>query len=291
MVNLQDYIIDSNIFKTFSLDDLLFVQYKCLIEDDESEIWTHHNYFAYAFGGQKKWKTRNGEYLISSGESIFVKKSATAVHQYFEESFLVLFIFIPDSYIQQILSKYPELLNVISTANEHSDSVIPLSLNEVLTTFFQSLYSYFLQPNAPPKSILKLKMEELILNIISQPKNNLLKHYFHSIGRRQKIDLEEIMKTHYFYPLSIKDYARLCARSLSSFRRDFYEVFHTTPAKWLLDQRMTYGKFLLETSDKSINEVVDESGFKNRSHFMKLFKQTYGISPKQFQLNRKLKRL
>lgn len=283
ITNLQDYIQQSRLFKTFNIDDLLFVEYKCLINDQQSDIWAHHNYFAYVLGGQKKWKTPNGDYLVSSGEALFVQKGANSVYQYFDEPFFVLFIFLPDEFIRQTLSKYPDLLTTVESSEVPKDTIINLSLNEVLKSFFKSLFSYFLQPKPPHKSLLKLKLEELILNILTQRDNSTLRQCFLRMGQRPKVDLEEVMKTHYTYPLSIQDYARLCARSLSTFRRDFKTTFKTTPSKWLLKKRLAYSSFLLETTDKPVSEVIDESGFKNRSHFIKVFKETYGLPPNQFR--------
>lgn len=283
-INLQDFILESKLFKTFYIDDLLFVEYKCLVNEEQSNIWTHHNYFAYVFGGQKKWKTAKGEYLVSSGEAIFVKKGANMVYQYFEEPFFVLFIFLPDQFIRDTIRKYPECRPTLTNQTPVIDSVIPLTLNEVLNTFFQSLFSYFLPSKPPSKAVLKLKMEELILNVFSQPENQALKQCFSKVMNVQKTNLEELMKTHFTYPFSIKDYARLSARSLSTFRRDFKATFHTTPSKWLIKERLAYSKLLVETTSKSINEIIYESGFKNRSHFMRLFKEAFGYSPKQFQL-------
>lgn len=283
ITNLQDFITQSKLFKTFSVDDLLFVEYKCLVKEKQSDIWTHHNYFAYVLGGQKKWKTQKKDYLVSSGEALFVKRGANAVYQYFDEPFFVLFIFMPDQFIQQTLAKYPELVKEVINSRSTDNAIIPLTINEVLEAFFQSLFSYFLQAKPPHQTLLKLKLEELVLNVLSQAGNETLRQCFLNMGKSPKVDLEEVMKIHYMYPLTIKDYARLCARSLSTFRRDFKAVFQMTPAKWLTQKRLEYSVFLLKTTDKNINEIIDESGFKNRSHFMKLFKQRYNLPPKQFR--------
>ncbi len=284
MINLQDFIVESKLFKTFKIEELLLVEYKCLVQDDQSDIWAHNNYFAYVLGGEKKWKTQKDEYLVSSGEALFIKKGAHSVYQYFDEPFLVLFIFIPDSFIQEVLSKHHGMLHKREEISEEDDSVIPVTVNGVLESFFHSLLSYFAQSKPPYQELLRLKMEELTLNILSQPDNAMLKQYFVQLGQRQKVNLVKTMNTHFQYPFSIQDYARLCARSLSTFRRDFKETFHTTPARWLMQKRLEYSRFLLESSDKSMLEVMDESGFKNRSHFIKAFKDAFGASPQRFRL-------
>jgi AraC-like DNA-binding protein len=83
--------------------------------------------------------------------------------------------------------------------------------------------------------------------------------------------------------MSLEEYARLCGRSLSTFKNDFSDLFKTSPGKWLIEKRLEYGKFLLETTDKSISEIAFESGFKNQSHFTRSFKESYDNSPLKFR--------
>jgi len=44
---------------------------------------------------------------------------------------------------------------------------------------------------------------------------------------------------------SVNELARLTGKSLSSFKRDFYDVFETTPHHWLLRKKMDYAEQLL----------------------------------------------
>lgn len=285
-VNLQDFIRQSQLFRTFRVDDLLFVEYRCLVEDRQSDIWTHDNYFAYVLGGQKRWKTKDRDCLVASGDALFVRRGANTVYQYFDEPFFVLFIFVPDRFIRQVLTRHPDLEAGKVENYSPADTLFPLALDEVLRSYFQSLFSYFLQSHPPHPALLKLKLEELVLNILSRSGNEAIRQCFRGMARRQKADLEEVMRRHYTYPLSLSDYARLCARSLSTFRRDFKAVFHTTPAKWLIRERLAFSRFLLETTDQIISEIAENSGFKNRSHFTKLFKETFGMTPVQFRERR-----
>ena len=39
-------------------------------------------------------------------------------------------------------------------------------------------------------------------------------------------------------------------------------------------------------SQKTINEIAEELHFSNKTHFYKLFKEKYGITPKEFRANK-----
>jgi AraC-like DNA-binding protein len=288
MINLQQMIIESKFYKTIEVDDLLFVQYECLVKQDAAQIWANNNYLAYVLGGKKSWKTHHNTYTVTSGEALFIKKGAHSVYQYFQEPFYVLFIFLPDKFIYNTLRKYSRIIQVHPSQPDNTESILRVNTNPVYESFFQSLLSYFLQSEPPQKELLKLKMEELVLNVFTQPGNEKLKHYFFSLGQRQQVDIKEIMETYFLYPLSIEEYSKLCARSLSAFRRDFKIIFNKTPGKWLIGKRLTHSRFLLETSDRTINDIIQECGFKNRSHFIKVFKDTYGYTPKQYKFKRQL---
>jgi AraC-like DNA-binding protein len=283
VVNLQDYIADSSLFKTFKVDDLLFVEYRCLVEEDESSVWSHNNYFAYVVGGEKKWKSPASEYKVGRGEALFVRRGAHTVYQYFDEPFIVLFVFLPDEFIRNVLARHPGWDRVDENSGDECNHLIPLKLNKVLESVFHSFLAHFSSHAVQSKEILRLKLEELVLNVLVQPENVMLKQYFYNLARHKQINIEEVMTANYLMPLTIHDYARLCGRSLASFRRDFEHQFHSSPGKWLLTKRLEYARYLLETTDKQINEIIDSTGFKNRSHFSKAFKERYGRSPKHFQ--------
>ena len=97
------------------------------------------------------------------------------------------------------------------------------------------------------------------------------------------IDLEKVMSENYLYNLKVEEFAKLCGRSLSAFKRDFKKAFNTTPSKWIKVKRLAYAKTLLMESNLNINEICYDSGFVNTSHFIKSFKEQYKISPHQFR--------
>lgn len=103
---------------------------------------------------------------------------------------------------------------------------------------------------------------------------------------KTKIDMEAVMLDNYLYNLKVEEFARLCGRSLSAFKRDFKENFNTTPSKWIKSKRLEHGESLLTKSDLNINQIAYDCGFINSSHFIKSFKEKYQLSPYQYRLER-----
>ncbi len=98
-----------------------------------------------------------------------------------------------------------------------------------------------------------------------------------------KIDIEKTMLDNFQYNLKLEEFAKLCGRSLSVFKRDFNSHFNTTPYKWVKTKRLEYAKKLLIESKLNVNQVCYESGFINNSHFIKSFKEKFKLPPNQFK--------
>ena len=54
----------------------------------------------------------------------------------------------------------------------------------------------------------------------------------------------------------MEDYANLCNRSLSAFKRDFKVEFGKSPLQWLIEERLKYAKIRLLSIEESITELA-----------------------------------
>ena len=280
---MQDFIRNTTLFKKFEVDDLLFVEIFCPVEEEPGpNLWWHDNFFSYAIAGEMVLKTLEGEYPFKAGECIFAKKgSIVAARHLIQEDFCELRIFIPDDFIKSVFQKYRIALSDSNTI-EKMDTVIPIATDAVLTTYFHSLLTYFHQSTPPPGTLLKLKFEELLINILSGNAHRSLKCFFGEISRSAKPSIKEIMEANFFSNLSLQEFARLCSRSLSAFKQEFKNIFQTTPGKWLQEKRLEYSRYLLETTTFNVDEVCAVAGFENRSHFIRVFKHKFGLTPGKF---------
>jgi AraC-like DNA-binding protein len=87
------------------------------------------------------------------------------------------------------------------------------------------------------------------------------------------------MEENFSYNLKQDDFARLSARSLSAFKRDFQRLYNTSPGKWLMEKRLNHALHLLTNLAKTVSEAAYESGFESPSHFSRAFRQRFGSPP------------
>jgi AraC-like DNA-binding protein len=73
------------------------------------------------------------------------------------------------------------------------------------------------------------------------------------------------MDDNFCFNLKMEEFAKITARSLSAFKRDFMRVYGTTPGKWLMEKRLNNAFHLLTNMGKTVSEVCFESGFESTS--------------------------
>lgn len=93
--------------------------------------------------------------------------------------------------------------------------------------------------------------------------NNLLAYIDNNLHK--KITLDDLSKI-----------ARMHVSGLIDF---FKENLGMTPSKYITQRKMELAKRLLDETDIDISEVMERTGYEYTSHFSKLFKKYYGISP------------
>lgn len=82
--------------------------------------------------------------------------------------------------------------------------------------------------------------------------------------------------------------ATLAARACMSprtFLRRFNAATGTTPARWLLNERLLRARMLLEQSDYSIEEIAERTGFGSATTLRHHFNQRFLVSPGRYRKN------
>lgn len=151
------------------------------------------------------------------------------------------------------------------------------AMNDCLHTFIQSLDPYFKYSSEVHLGQFQLKLEEMFYYLGIG--NESLFNQLIQLDINIKTDLQQIIEKYYTSPISLEDLAIVSGRSLSSFKRDFKQIFNAAPATWLRHKRLAKAKELLESTEFPVSEICFAIGFENVSHFSRAFKQYYGNSP------------
>ena len=86
---------------------------------------------------------------------------------------------------------------------------------------------------------------------------------------------------HYTEKLSLEEVANQVGFSREYFCRFFKQHMGITFLRYLNEVRISHAGRLLMNTDMSISEVMSESGFTNQTIFNRLFKEIYGMTPRQ----------
>ena len=283
MINLYEDIRSKNHYNKFEIGGLLFAEYKCPLEEKFVGIWTHTDYLVHVVSGKKTWHTTEGSFTAEAGQSLYFKKGAAIVEQFFNEEFCLLLFFVPDDFIRSVVKEYAAEMKDQFDKNKSDQSTIRVNEDGALNVFYHSMLAYFTGVNQPSEALLKLKLKELILSILVSRNNSALSKYFYKVAAQESPMISEIMESNFRYNLSLENFAELCHKSLSTFKREFQKQYNETPGRWLLNKRLEYSAVLMRNNHMNISQIVFESGFEDLSHFSRAFKSKFGISPTQFR--------
>lgn len=91
------------------------------------------------------------------------------------------------------------------------------------------------------------------------------------------------MQMHYADRIIVSDISRAGKVGNSTCHSLFRKFLGTSPMKYLLDLRMEKAISLLETTDASIAEIAEKTGFASPSYFSECFREKYALSPSVYR--------
>lgn len=95
--------------------------------------------------------------------------------------------------------------------------------------------------------------------------------------------LQEYVDANLGERITLDELAGLARMSSHHLLCSFRQTFGTTPAQYVLDQRLRRARWLLSTTTKDITTISVETGFASHSHFATTFKARTGFTPREFR--------
>lgn len=217
-------------------------------------------------------------YVVHKNE-MFLLKKATSVHYEKEgnpdhaDIFDSLMFCLKDELLKEFLTL--QNVSIPQMTEEIKNTVNPM--DECLIAFAHSLKPYFNNAASINPELLRLKVMEMLYNVSACSKNIFRQILL--LKQPIRMDIRQVVELHYASPVTVSELAYLSGRSLSSFKRDFQNTYNMPPAQWIRERRLSKAKEMLQNTKLPVSEVCYSLGFENPTHFSRIFKEQYGISP------------
>lgn len=280
--------VNPDIFTQLTLKDQLFLYYKCPQKDKILQLYSNHNQLAFTISGKRIIRHGDNKWVTNRDRGFLLKRCAFLQELPSDYSgWEVLVVYLKDDYLKNIFEEFRQYLKLNNLPKVGVDMIQEFEINNQIRNCYQSLLPYFEKPQLLPDTIFEGKFKELLFNILAHPPNKHLLAYINQITGDYVIPIWEVMEANYFFDLKISEFAEIANRSTTTFRRDFEEYYNTTPGKWLTNRRLDKAKLLLISSDKSISDITFDCGFRNVSHFSRIFKEKFKLSPTKYRVQNK----
>lgn len=195
-----------------------------------------------------------------------------------------LLIFFNDEVLHECKHKYSHLLSGEKT-DSPGNSYIYIPSDEYIENF-KSSAMHAMEKGTFSSSLQLLKFEEIMLYLLERQGRRVLDFFDKSLSYHEISAFKSVVEANILSNISIEELAFLCAMSKSTFKRRFAEVYGKSPGQWQMEKRLDHSAFLLSVKKLNPSEVYQEVGFSNLSSFIHSFKKKFGLTPKQYQLDK-----
>jgi AraC-like DNA-binding protein len=217
---------------------------------------------------------------VEQNHLIFLSKGVYTVSDYVTVSgaFEAVLLFFDDKLIAKYLAGATGQLP--AAGQQPVYGTYTLQANDQIQRYIETL-NYVYRDAPGTDALLELKLFELLHLIAIQDQSFRFLRELSCGGNRKRRQITEFMEQYYSHKLKIEDYALLTGRSVSTFIRDFKRGYGTTPNRWIIEKKVDIAHQLLTGKNYSVTHAASEVGYENTSHFIKAYKQRYGVTPKK----------
>lgn len=272
---------------TLRYSDIFLAMY---FNDGRSCLHRNHSHvLVYIYSGELEIDERGRITRLHKGDCAFIRKDFSVQmtkQARGGEQFKAVFLMFTTKFLRDFYNRLDR--NAIpKEAKRDKVSLCKLPSNRPdIVSLFESMTPYFDSHIQPTDELLQLKMVEGVYVLLNTSKS--LYASIFDFADPWKIDMLEFMEQNYMNDLSLAEIANYTGRSLSTFKRDFKKYSDLSPQKWLIRRRLETARELIRNGGHRVSEVCFDVGFKNLSHFSKVYKEMYGAPPTEDALPHKV---
>jgi AraC-like DNA-binding protein len=201
------------------------------------------------------------------------------------EVFRSILIFFDNAVLTSFYLKYATLIDKVKAKQKRKqESYISFQKDTFIYNYIESLKLLLDNDAEISREIKSLKLEELMLYLLNKDPLTFLSFHQAKSAGLEDLQIKKVIETNITNNINVEELAFLCNMSLSTFKRRFTKVYGTSPNKWIFQRRMEIARDLLLHYHEKPSEIYHKVGYENHSSFTQSFKQTFGMTPKDFQM-------
>jgi AraC-like DNA-binding protein len=164
-----------------------------------------------------------------------------------------------------------------------SDLCLIFPVTALIDGFKAGFRKYFETTPSNYEALLPLKQKEILLLLLSGSHGEKVKEFIRSAVSAEPTDITFVVNNYLLQPVSIAELAGLANCSLATFKRNFQQLYQSSPRIWINAQRLRHACLLLQNTGKPVAEVAMDCGFESVSYFIRLFKKEHGYTPTELR--------
>ncbi len=249
---------------------------------NKNKVQLSKNVFSFLLNGTKELITQNHTTRIENDKFVIIKSGNCLMSESISlsQNYRSMLLFFSDKAVDGFLKKYSYKYN----PQQNNDPFIIAEYDRVIQNIVKSLVHLQTQPIDFINKMLPLKFEEILLYLVQIKGVDFLLNFVHHQNPSAK-SFVDTMHKNALKNLSIQELSFLCNMSVSTFKRYFDKEFQTSPIRWFQEKRLEHAAYLLQTKKMRASDVYEQIGFENLSSFVQAYKNKFGTTPKQSQIN------
>ena len=245
--------------------------------------------FFYVIEGQINYTLPNGSYIFKAGHGAFINSNILHMLKYPDEK--------PSSFIYLLFN--PSLLGGGLQSDVMNRYVRPIIDNSDFDIFhldpdnpkhvpiLQMILALYDLYETKPKYYELCIVQNLcnLWGLFDQVSQNYRTNLIGKMSSTRIKAMITYMNEHYIEKITLDQIAEAGLCSKRECNRTFKQQLHTTPFEYLQQIRLQKACYYLVNTNHSVTDISVSCGFGGTSYFIKVFREQYGYSPKEYRNN------
>lgn len=265
--------------------NIRLLQYAHTATTENFDAFLTHHALVYILSGVKQINISHCDFRINTGELFLIPKGEYVMSEYIagERGFQSMMLFFNQRVAHHLVFQLKESFAEIPILPSNKEAVKIIPHTPAIQALFHSLADYSQQKTSYFCEIIRLKFMELIYLLLDSPHRKTILSFLMEAARYENPSLASVLEQHLYSCRTVAELAKISGRSLSGFKREFLQQYGEAPMTWIRKKKLERAAFLLETSNENIENIAETSGFISASHFTRVFKEYYSVTPRDYR--------